>query len=147
MSQNPHIKFMPHSTNHVMKKLPPASPEHCSPTRRNIHVCMCAYVCAHIHIVVVQSLSRVRLSVTSMDCSSPGFPVPRHLPEFAQTHVHWVDGAIQPSHPLSPATVSLAQHHIHGCNLLQSSKLNNNLVILIWYKLKSAREKGTWGTV
>ena len=35
------------------------------------------------------------------DCSSPGFPV-HYLPEFAQTHVHWVGDAIQPSHPLSP---------------------------------------------
>ena len=34
--------------------------------------------------------------------STPGFPVPRYLPEFAQTHVHWVSDAIQPSHPLSP---------------------------------------------
>ena len=34
------------------------------------------------------------------DCSMPGFPV-LHLLEFAQTHVHWVDDAIQPSHPLS----------------------------------------------
>ena len=25
-----------------------------------------------------------------MDCSTPGFPVLHHLPEFAQTHVHWV---------------------------------------------------------
>ena len=25
-----------------------------------------------------------------MDCSTPGFPVHHHLPEFAQTHVHWV---------------------------------------------------------
>ena len=23
-----------------------------------------------------------------MDCSTPGFPVPHHLPEFAQVHVH-----------------------------------------------------------
>ena len=37
-----------------------------------------------------------------MDCSMPGFPV-HHLLEFAQTHVHWIDGAIQPSHPLSPS--------------------------------------------
>ena len=36
-----------------------------------------------------------------MDWSTPGFPVLQHLPEFAQTHVHWVDEAIQPSHPLS----------------------------------------------
>ena len=37
-----------------------------------------------------------------MDSSTPGFPVLHYLPEFAQTHVHWVDEAIQPSHPLFP---------------------------------------------
>ena len=37
-----------------------------------------------------------------MDCSMPGFPVHHYLPEFAQTHVHWVGDAIHPSHPLSP---------------------------------------------
>ena len=35
-----------------------------------------------------------------MDCSTPGFPVLHHLPEPAQTHVHWVIDAIQPSQPL-----------------------------------------------
>ena len=39
-----------------------------------------------------------------MDCSTPGFPVLHHLPELAQTHVHWVNDAIQPSHPLSPSS-------------------------------------------
>ena len=37
-----------------------------------------------------------------MYCSTPGFPVLHQLPEFAQTHVHWVSDAIQPSHPLRP---------------------------------------------
>ena len=37
-----------------------------------------------------------------MDCSTPGFPVHQQLPEFAQTHVHRVGDAIQPSHPLFP---------------------------------------------
>ena len=31
-----------------------------------------------------------------MDRSMPGFPVHHHLPELAQTHVHWVGDAIQP---------------------------------------------------
>ena len=36
-------------------------------------------------IVVVQSLSRTRLFVTDpMDCSTPGFPILHHLPEFAK---------------------------------------------------------------
>jgi len=37
-----------------------------------------------------------------MDHSMPGFPVLHYLPEFAQSNVHWVSDAIQPSHPLLP---------------------------------------------
>ena len=37
-----------------------------------------------------------------MDCSMPGFPVHHQLPEFTQTHVHWVGDAIQPFHPVIP---------------------------------------------
>ena len=37
-----------------------------------------------------------------MNCSTPGLPVLYYLPEFVQTHVHWVSDAIQPSHPLFP---------------------------------------------
>ena len=36
-----------------------------------------------------------------MNCSMPGLPVHHHLLEFTQTHVHRVNDAIQPSHPLS----------------------------------------------
>ena len=35
----------------------------------------------------------------SMDYNRPGFPVAPYLWEFVQTHVPWVDDAIQPSHP------------------------------------------------
>ena len=38
----------------------------------------------------------------AMDCSTPGLPVHHQLPEFTQTHVHWVGDAIQPSHPCCP---------------------------------------------
>ena len=41
-----------------------------------------------------------------MDCSMPGFPVHHTLPEFTQTHVHWVGDAIQPSYPLSSPSSS-----------------------------------------
>ena len=36
-----------------------------------------------------------------MDCNTPSFPVHHQLPELAQTHVHRVSDAIQPSCPLS----------------------------------------------
>ena len=48
-----------------------------------------------------------------MDCSIPGLPVPHHLLEFAQVHVHWIGDAVQSSHPLtlfSPSALNLSQH-------------------------------------
>ena len=48
-----------------------------------------------------------------MDCSMPGFPVHHQLLELAQTHVNWIDDAIQPSHPLSSPSLpafNLSQH-------------------------------------
>ena len=48
-----------------------------------------------------------------MDCSAPGFPILHYLLEFAQTHIHGVSDAVQPSHPLSspsPPTLNLSQH-------------------------------------
>ena len=61
---------------------------------------------------VVQVLSHVWLFVT-MDRSTPGFPALHYLPYFAQTHVHWGGGAIQPSHPLLPPSPSCPQSFQH----------------------------------
>ena len=61
----------------------------------------------------VQSLSPVRSLCNPMNCRMPGLPVHHQLPEFTQTHVHRVDDAIQPSHPLSspsPPALNLSQH-------------------------------------
>ena len=60
----------------------------------------------------VQSLSHVWLC-DPMDCSTPGLPVHHELPEFTQTHLHWVDDAIQTFCPLSspsPPAFNLSQH-------------------------------------
>ena len=51
----------------------------------------------------------------SLVCCSPGFLVFHYLLEFAQTHIHHVDNAIQPSHPLSPSSPSAlnpSQHQL-----------------------------------
>ena len=59
------------------------------------------------------SHSVVSNSFDPMDCSIPGFPVHHQLPELAQTHVHRVGDAIQPSHHLpspSPSAFNLSQH-------------------------------------
>ena len=50
--------------------------------------------------VLLFSCSVASDSWRAMDWSTPGFPVLHFLPELAQSHVHWVGDAIQPSHPL-----------------------------------------------
>ena len=82
--------------------------------------------CSHKELDTTEQLTLCNLSVQfssvaqscltfcdPMDCSIPGLPVLHQLPEFTQTHVHWVGDAIQPSHPLSspsPPTFYLSQH-------------------------------------
>ena len=72
-----------------------------------------------IAVVVVQSLqfSSVAQSCPTLcnpkNCSTRGLPVCHQLPDFTQTHVHRVSGAIQPSHPLSspsPPAPNPSQH-------------------------------------
>ena len=65
-------------------------------------------------ILKVSSVAQSCLTLGDpMGCSTPGLPVHRQLPEFTQTHVHWVGDAIQPSHLLSfpfPPAFNLSQH-------------------------------------
>ena len=63
--------------------------------------------------VLLFSLSVMLNSLRPHGLQHSGFPILRYLPEFAQTHVHWVGDAIQPSHPLSspsPLAFNLSQH-------------------------------------
>ena len=67
-----------------------------------------------IRLVQFSSVAQSCLPLcNSMDCNTPGFLVHRQLPEIAQTYVHWVGDAIQPSHLLlspSPPAFALSQH-------------------------------------
>ena len=69
---------------------------------------------SHYNRLQFSSFSQSCLTLCDpMDCSMPGFPVHHQLPEFTQTHVHWVGDAIQPSHSLSsssPSAFNLSQH-------------------------------------
>ena len=71
----------------------------------------------YIHMIKSQLFNRsvAKLCPTlcdPMNCSTPGFSVLQYLLELAQTHIHWVNDAIQPSHPLLPPPLSLtlSQH-------------------------------------
>ena len=50
------------------------------------------------HILKAVQWLSVSNSLRPMDCSTAGFPVHHQLPEFTQTHLHWVGDAIWPSH-------------------------------------------------
>ena len=66
-----------------------------------------------------------------MNCSTPGLPVHHQLPEFTQTHVHRLGGAIQPSHPLlspSPPAPNPSQHQ---------SLCNESTLRMRWPKYRS----------
>ena len=78
----------------------------------------------------------------SMDCGTPGLPVLHHLLELAQTHVHWVGDAIQPSHPLlpsSPPALNLSQHQ--GLFQWVSSSHQMAKVLLPWVNKNKAYKK------
>ena len=74
-----------------------------------------------------------------MDCSTARLSVPHHLPKFAQVHVHCINDAIQPSHPLMPSS-SLALNLFHEntgltfplgrCGNKASKRLNNLLKVI-----------------
>ena len=65
-----------------------------------------------------------------MDCSMLGSSILHYFPEFAQTHIHCVNDAIQPSHPLLPAS--------HALNLSQHQGISNELTLCIrWPKYQS----------
>ena len=57
--------------------------------------CLYLPVISKVQLTVDQSLNFVQLFVTPWTATMPGFPVLHHLPELAQTHIHWVSNAIQ----------------------------------------------------
>ena len=66
-----------------------------------------------VHLNKSSQFSSVATLCNYMDCSMPGFPVHHQLLELAQTHIHRVSDAIQPSHLLfspPPAAFNLSQH-------------------------------------
>ena len=87
-------------------------------TDENKHI-VPGYVCKHtvcllLVLLIMCSVTQSCLTLCNpMDCSMPGFSVLHHLLELAQTHIHWVGDAIQPSCPLSspsPPAFHFSEH-------------------------------------
>ena len=72
-------------------------------------------------LLFVRSVAQCPSLCNHMDCIKPGFPVHHQLPELAQTHVHWLGDAIQPSHPLSspsPPAFNLSSIRVFSSELV-----------------------------
>ena len=96
----------------------------------NISYCFICHAMNLSRDYSVQSLSHVRLFVTQQT-STPGFPVHHQLLELAQTHVHSVGDAIQPSHPLSLLFSSCLQSFpASGSSLISQLLQNENYVTI-----------------
>ena len=74
-----------------------------------------------------------------MNHNTPGLPVHHQLPEFTQTHVHRVGGAIQPSHPLSSPSPAPdpSQHQglfqwVNSLQSLQPPNKEDNVIPLLF---------------
>ena len=71
-----------------------------------LYMYLCVYVCLHLFLYLYVCCCWVANSCLTlfdaMNCSMPGSSVLHYFPECAQSHVHWVGDAIQPSHPLLP---------------------------------------------
>ena len=63
-----------------------------------------------VNYLAIQVLSCVWLFVTPWTATCQGFPICHQILELAQTHVHQVGDAIQPSHPSSPPAFNFSQH-------------------------------------
>ena len=80
-----------------------------------------------------------------MDCSRPGLPVHHQLPEFTQTHVHWVGDAIQTSHPLSspsPPAFNFSQHQ----GLFQGVSSSHQVAKVLEFQLQHQSFQWTFRT-
>ena len=77
----------------------------------------------HIYACMYQFSSVAQSYLTlcdPMNRSTPGLPVHHQLPEFTQTHVHWVSDSIQPSHPLPTPFSSCLQSFPPSVSFLMS---------------------------
>ena len=82
----------------------------------------------------VQVLSRVWLC-DPMNRSTPGLAVHHQLPEFTQTHVHWVSDAIQPPHPLSSPSPP-APNHSQSQGLFQWVNSSHEVAKVLEFQLQ-----------
>ena len=95
-------------------------------------------------LTVLVQFSSVTQSFLTLWLHKPQYarpPCPSPIPEFTQTHFHWVGDAINPFHPLlspSPPALNLSQHQ--GLWLQNPQNFNIRLVIICFYLARYNRK-------
>ena len=103
--------------------------------------CLSGNECILYHLLCCDSATQSCPTLCNpVDCSMSGFPVLPHLPEFAQTPVHWVDSAVQPAHlPSSPSphALNLPQHQDHVPKQMPLKNVSMLIMYVYLWKSKS----------
>ena len=110
----------------------------CSTSKAFDYTTIVIVICYIIIINIKGSISSVAQFCPTlcnpMNRSTPGLSVHHQLPEFTQTHVHWVTDTIQPSHPLSspsPPAPNPSQHQ----SLFQWVNSSNEVAKVLEFQL------------
>ena len=86
----------------------------------NMSKCRCALetklLLIYFHRIVVAQLCPTICN--TMDCRMQGFLVFNHLPELAQTHIHWLGNSTQPSYTVIPFSTCLQSFPTSGSFLM-----------------------------
>ena len=83
-----------------------------------LNMLLCIYIYIYNYVLYFSVAQSCPTLCDPIDCRTSGFPVLHYLPELAQTHVHWVSDAIQPSSSVIPFSFNLSQHQglFHSVN-------------------------------
>ena len=95
-----------------------------------------------LYVSCAKSLQSCLTLCNPVDCSTPGFPVLTYLLELAQMHVHLVDDAIQPSHPLNIHWKVKLKLQYFGYLMGRANLLEKSLML---GKTEGQREEGNRG--
>ena len=86
-----------------------------------------------VHLLIsISQFSHCPTLCGPIDCSTPGFPVHHQLPELAQTHVHWVGDAIQPSQLLSALSTPIFSLSSESSPTPQFKSINSSVLSFLY---------------
>ena len=93
-------------------------------------------ILAHLVSLVSSVLQSCLTLCNPMNYSRPRFPVHHQLLEFTQTHAHWVDDAIQPSHALPLSSFSSCLQSFPASGSFHTSQVFHQVAKVLEFQLQ-----------